>query len=204
MRGCLSGDRQQARGARLRRPPAARGRRPAAAGGRSSGRQLAQPPGAALRRPARWRARARGARRCGSPDNLLGAALAVAIVVRGKGPTGFDAGRAAQNMMLAASGRRDRLVPQRHRRPRRAGRGPRPRRRRAGRDRHQLRLPGAPGRPRAPHARRVDRARRPAAVRRGRRAALVGPRPNDERPDLGPGRPPCPTQRVLRPHGRCD
>ena len=38
------------------------------------------------------------------PDNVLGAALAVAIIVRGKGPTGFDAGRAAQNMMLAASG----------------------------------------------------------------------------------------------------
>jgi nitroreductase len=37
------------------------------------------------------------------PDNVLGAALAVAIIVRGKGPTGFDAGRAAQNMMLAAS-----------------------------------------------------------------------------------------------------
>ena len=37
-----------------------------------------------------------------APDNLLGAALAVAILVRGKGPTGFDAGRAAQNMMLAA------------------------------------------------------------------------------------------------------
>jgi hypothetical protein len=33
---------------------------------------------------------------------LRGAALAVAIVVRGKGPLGFDAGRAAQNMMLAA------------------------------------------------------------------------------------------------------
>jgi nitroreductase len=38
-----------------------------------------------------------------SPDNLLGAALAVAIVVHGKGPTSFDAGRAAQNMMLTAS-----------------------------------------------------------------------------------------------------
>ena len=37
------------------------------------------------------------------PDNVRGAALAVAIVVRGKGPTGLDAGRAAQNMMLAAS-----------------------------------------------------------------------------------------------------
>jgi nitroreductase len=37
-----------------------------------------------------------------APGNLLGAALAVAIVVSGKGPTLFDAGRAAQNMMLAA------------------------------------------------------------------------------------------------------
>jgi nitroreductase len=45
----------------------------------------------------------RAARAVYMPDNLLGAALAVAIVVRGKGPTGFDAGRAAQNMMLAAS-----------------------------------------------------------------------------------------------------
>jgi nitroreductase len=37
-----------------------------------------------------------------APGNLLGAALVVAIVVGGKGPLGFDAGRAAQNMMLAA------------------------------------------------------------------------------------------------------
>ena len=37
-----------------------------------------------------------------APSNLLGAALAVAIVVRGRGPLAFDAGRAAQNMMLAA------------------------------------------------------------------------------------------------------
>jgi nitroreductase len=35
-------------------------------------------------------------------SNLLGAALVVAVVVRGKGPLAFDAGRAAQNMMLAA------------------------------------------------------------------------------------------------------
>jgi nitroreductase len=34
--------------------------------------------------------------------NLLGAALVVAVVVRGKGPVAFDAGRAAQNMLLAA------------------------------------------------------------------------------------------------------
>ena len=47
---------------------------------------------------------ARAAEAVWSPDNLRGAALAVAIVVRGKGPTGFDAGRAAQNMMLAAQG----------------------------------------------------------------------------------------------------
>jgi len=36
-------------------------------------------------------------------DNVRGAALVVAVVVGGKGPTSFDAGRAAQNMMLAAS-----------------------------------------------------------------------------------------------------
>ena len=38
------------------------------------------------------------------PANLRGATLVVAIVVAGKGPLGFDAGRAAQNMMLAAWG----------------------------------------------------------------------------------------------------
>src|SRR3954454_10382427 len=37
-----------------------------------------------------------------SPENLRGAALAVAIVTAGRGPSGMDAGRAAQNMMLAA------------------------------------------------------------------------------------------------------
>jgi nitroreductase len=36
------------------------------------------------------------------PTNILGCALAVAIVTTGKGPTSFDAGRAGQNMMLAA------------------------------------------------------------------------------------------------------
>lgn len=35
-------------------------------------------------------------------DNVRGAALVVAIVAGRKGPTAFDAGRAAQNMMLAA------------------------------------------------------------------------------------------------------
>ena len=36
------------------------------------------------------------------PDNLRGSPFVVAIVVFGKGPTSFDAGRAAQNMLLAA------------------------------------------------------------------------------------------------------
>src|SRR3954453_7850416 len=35
-------------------------------------------------------------------DNVLGAALVVGLIVSGKGPVSFDAGRAAQNMMLAA------------------------------------------------------------------------------------------------------
>jgi nitroreductase len=36
------------------------------------------------------------------PDNVRGAPLVVAIVVSGKGPVSFDAGRCAQNMLLAA------------------------------------------------------------------------------------------------------
>jgi len=36
------------------------------------------------------------------PGNIHGAGLVVAIVVTGKGPVRFDAGRAAQNMLLAA------------------------------------------------------------------------------------------------------
>jgi nitroreductase len=36
------------------------------------------------------------------PDNVLQAGLVVAILVAGKGPTRFDAGRAAQAMLLAA------------------------------------------------------------------------------------------------------
>ncbi len=36
------------------------------------------------------------------PGNIHAAALVVAIVVSGKGPVRFDAGRAAQNMLLAA------------------------------------------------------------------------------------------------------
>jgi nitroreductase len=36
------------------------------------------------------------------PGNVRGCAFAVAVAVSGKGPTSFDAGRAAQNMLLAA------------------------------------------------------------------------------------------------------
>jgi nitroreductase len=36
------------------------------------------------------------------PGNVRGAGLVLAIVVTGKGPVSFDAGRAAQNMLLAA------------------------------------------------------------------------------------------------------
>jgi nitroreductase len=36
------------------------------------------------------------------PRNVRGAALVVALVVGGKGPISFDAGRCAQNMLLAA------------------------------------------------------------------------------------------------------
>ena len=37
-----------------------------------------------------------------APPNVLGATLVVVIVVRGKGPVSFDAGRAAENMLLQA------------------------------------------------------------------------------------------------------
>jgi nitroreductase len=37
-----------------------------------------------------------------APGNVLGARLVVVLAVSGKGPLSFDAGRAAQNMMLAA------------------------------------------------------------------------------------------------------
>jgi nitroreductase len=37
-----------------------------------------------------------------APANIRGAALVVAVVGRGKGPVGFDCGRASQSMMLAA------------------------------------------------------------------------------------------------------
>ena len=36
------------------------------------------------------------------PENILGAGLVIAILVTGKGPVPFDAGRAAQSILLAA------------------------------------------------------------------------------------------------------
>ena len=36
------------------------------------------------------------------PTNVRGAGLIIAVAVRGKGPVSFDAGRATQNMLLAA------------------------------------------------------------------------------------------------------
>jgi len=47
-------------------------------------------------------ARARLAETVYTPGNVLDASLVVAITVQGKGPLTFDAGRAAQNMLLAA------------------------------------------------------------------------------------------------------
>ena len=49
------------------------------------------------------------------PDNIRGAALVVAIVVSGKGPLALDAGRAAQNMLLAAHNEGIGCVPERPR-----------------------------------------------------------------------------------------
>jgi nitroreductase len=37
-----------------------------------------------------------------APQNVLGAELVVGVIVGGKGPIAFDAGRAVQNMLLAA------------------------------------------------------------------------------------------------------
>jgi nitroreductase len=46
--------------------------------------------------------RERLAKAVSAPANVRGAALVVVIAMHGKGPTAFDAGRAAQNMMLTA------------------------------------------------------------------------------------------------------
>ena len=104
------------------------------------------------------------------PGNVRGAALVVALVVGGKGHLSFDAGRCAQNMLLAAwndgvggspNGLADRdaanaIVGVR--------RGP------LSSDRPLLRLPGTPAQPGVPQRRRVERAGETQAARRARRA----------------------------------
>ncbi len=112
--GRLPRHRLPARGARVRRPPAARRRRPPHPRGRPARRQLAQPPAAALRRAARPRG---GRRDVFNPSNVLGAALLVAIVVVRQGPA--RARRRPRRAEHAArrARRGDRLVPERdHRR----------------------------------------------------------------------------------------
>ena len=105
-----------------------------------------------------------------NPENLRGAALVVAIVVQGKGPISFDAGRAAQNMLLAAwnegvGGSPNGVAGRGRRRPR-----ARPGRRCQDCNRAQLRLPQQTARPREPQRRRVERPREaPAAPERVRR-----------------------------------
>ena len=143
---------------------------------------------------------ARAAEAVWAPENVSGAALAVAIVVRGKGPTGFDAARAAQNMMLAAWGDGIGSCPNGIANPEALAAV-------LGHDDDEqvatllsFGYPARPGRPREPHARRVDRTRRPARVRRGGRSPLVAvasrcattsavQAPSDERPGRRPGRP---------------
>ena len=77
------------------------------------------------------------------PTNIRSAGLVVAIVVTGKGPVRFDAGRAAQNMLLAAWNAGLVVVPERDRG--RRGDPGRARRGRGGgrRDRALLRDPRA-------------------------------------------------------------
>ena len=61
------------------------------------------------------------------PGNVRSAALVVVIAMRGGGPTGFDAGRAAQNMILTAWNDRIGSCPERDAGPRRRGGAARPR-----------------------------------------------------------------------------
>ena len=92
------------------------------------------------------------------PTNLRGAPFVVAIVVSGKGPVSFDAGRAAQNMLLAAwnegVGASPNGISDEPRRPR----GARARGRGADRDRPLVRLSGEATRPGVALRGRVERA----------------------------------------------
>ena len=169
----LSRRRQQARGPRLRartarrRAPSAGSSRPAGSpGARRTARRGAS---SSVRDPALVEEAAQSVY---ASDNVRGAPFVVAIVIGGKGPTAFDAGRAAQNMMLAASNDGHRLVPERRRRRRAPAGGGRARRRGAGRDGADVRRSGAAARSGRPIGAGLDRGRRPAPVRGGRRGAL--------------------------------
>ncbi len=107
------------------------------------------------------------------PENVLTAGLVVAILVHGKGPVLFDAGRAAQSMLLAAwadgiascpNGIRDRERA-RDALARDGGRD-------AG-DRPLVRDPGAAARPRKAFGGGMEQQGEPQADRRGREMAAV-------------------------------
>ena len=93
-----------------------------------------------------------------APENVLGAGLVVAVVVAGKGPVSFDAGQAAQNMLLAAWNEGLASGPNRIT-DRDAARDPRPLRRGDARDRAHVRPPGAAARSADAHGRRVGAVR---------------------------------------------
>ena len=104
-----------------------------------------------------------------APDNVLGAGLVVAVVVAGKGLVSFDAGRAAQNMLLAAWNEGLVVPPGRDHRPGHRARDPRPLRRGDARDRARSARPERPLRSADAHGRRVERPREsPPAGRRVR------------------------------------
>ena len=95
------------------------------------------------------------------PSNIRGAAFVVAVHMAGG--AGIDAGRAVQNMLLAAHALGHRLLPQRHQRPRRAQPRAAPRRRRQGRRRAVVRPPGQAPRPRPAQRRRSGSSGRTAS-----------------------------------------
>ena len=92
-------------GARCAATPTDRSRRRSSS---ASSRRAASSGSSQNRQP--WRfvvvaspeARERTAEAVWAGDNVRGAALVIAVIVGGKGPVSFDAGRAAQNMLLAA------------------------------------------------------------------------------------------------------
>ena len=121
-----------------------------------------------------------------NPGNVRGAALVVAIVVSGKGPLALDAGRAAQNMLLAAHNEGIGSCPNGIADADAMAAAVGVDGGRAGRDRALVRVSGAAPRPGAAHAGRVDRPRGPQAVRRGRlRALRRSASPRGRRPRRG-------------------